>query len=94
MLNYGVVKERLIATKAVDAAVVQSIKIIGYLSVAGIGEHVLLFGFVAGVGAFIGNLMGKKVLSKMPVDRFRNLAGFVIMVSGALLLFRFAGVLE
>lgn len=89
LLNDDVTKERLVATKAVEATTVQTIKLIGYLHFALIGGHVLLLGGVAAVGAMLGNLVGKRILARLPERHFRTIANGLILAAGLLLLYRF-----
>lgn len=89
LLNDDVSKERLIATKAVAATAVQTVKLIGYLHFAQIGSHVLLLGGIAAIGAMLGNVVGKHVLNRLPESRFRTIANGLILTSGLLLLYRF-----
>ena len=89
LLNDNVTKERLIATKAVDATTVQTIKLVGYLYFAQIGAHVLLLGGVAAIGAMLGNLAGRSLLARMSDHHFRLIANGLILLAGLLLLYRF-----
>lgn len=89
LLNRNIAKENLIATKAVFAAAVHMIKIIGYTLAGLFNEQILIFGLVASAGAVAGNLVGKKILQKMSQGIFNRLASFVIFASGILLLIRF-----
>ena len=88
-LNDQVTKERLIATKAVEATTVQAIKLIGYLYLAQIGSHVLLLGGVAAVGAMAGNLVGRRLLMRLSDGHFRFIANGLILAAGILLLLKF-----
>lgn len=89
LLNDNVTKEKLIATKAVDATTVQTIKLVGYLNLAQIGSHVLLLGGVAAIGAMFGNLVGKSVLARLADHHFQMIANGLILAAGLLLVYRF-----
>ena len=88
-LNRGVLKERLIATKAVDAVVVQTVKIIGYLHIAAVGHHVLMLGMVAAAGAMLGNYAGKYLLERMSDRIFTYAVSIMLSLFGMLMLFGF-----
>lgn len=84
-----IAKEQMIATKAVDAVLVQTIKLVGYIHIAAIGSHVLLLGVVAAAGAICGNYVGKWWLSRITEVYFRRVTAIMLLVSALLILYRF-----
>lgn len=82
-INYGVTKERLVATKAFNSFAVALIQIPTYYALGLLSRDVLTAGLAIGVGAFLGNYLGKKMLHKMTNRQF------LIWVTAAMV---FAGV--
>jgi uncharacterized membrane protein YfcA len=82
-INYGVTKERLVATKAFNSFAVALIQIPTYYALGLLSRDVLTAGLAIGAGAFLGNYLGKKMLHKMTNRQF------LIWVTAAMV---FAGV--
>ncbi len=84
-LNAGIIKESLVGTKAANSfflgiAQVSSYTIFGLLS-----AELWIYGITIGIGATIGNLIGKRLLSKMSDHTFRKLVIIIMVLSGVLL---------
>ncbi len=88
-INRDVAKEKMIATKAADAIVIQTIKINSYIHLAAIGKHVLLLGIAAGCGAMCGNYAGKWFLARISEEFFKRLTGVMLLLTGLLIFYRF-----
>jgi uncharacterized membrane protein YfcA len=81
-LNYGLVKEEMIATKSAHLLVVHLVKIITYGWLGVLNFHYLEYGLLMGIAAFPGNWIGQKALKKVSEERFRQLVvGFVLLSS-------------
>lgn len=90
LLSRNTSKESLVATKAVYAMMVHAAKIVGYTWASLFNEQMLILGIAASVGAVLGNLVGKKILRRVSIRVFNRLTSLVIIISGVLLLVRFA----
>ncbi|MGF1481490.1 MAG: sulfite exporter TauE/SafE family protein [Cyanophyceae cyanobacterium] len=85
-LNYGLLKERMIATKSVNVLVVHIIKIAAYgVFGAFTGSH-LGYGLIIGMAAFPGNWLGQMLLNKMSEQQFRQAVAVFVALSGMLIL--------
>jgi uncharacterized membrane protein YfcA len=85
-LNYGLVKEKMIATKAAHVLVVHSVKIITYVALGAMTVNDLGYGFVIGLAAIPANYLGQLALKKINEQQFRHLAITLITISGLLIL--------
>lgn len=88
-LNYGVTKEELIATKAINSFIVGLVQVSTYASFGLLSGKYFYYGLCIGVGAVFGNLIGKHWLSKISDKRFLQLVILVMFISGCVMLFRF-----
>ena len=88
-LNYDVVKEEMIGTKAFSSLVMQVVKIIGYIYFAEISREVFMAGAAVGSGALCGNYIGKKVLQKISDNRFRDFVNIMLLASALLMIYKF-----
>ncbi|MBE9115551.1 sulfite exporter TauE/SafE family protein [Lusitaniella coriacea LEGE 07157] len=81
-LNYGLVKEELIATKSAHVLVVHAIKIAAYAIFGAFTLPYLLYGLLIGIAALPGNWLGQIALDKISERRFRQLVVTFILFSG------------
>lgn len=88
-LNFGVTKEELIATKAINSFIVGLVQVSTYASFGLLGGKYFYFGLSIGVGAIFGNLIGKHWLSKISDKRFLQLVILVMFISGCVMLIQF-----
>ena len=88
-LNYDVVKEEMIGTKAFSSLVMQVVKIIGYIYFAEISREVFMAGAAVGSGALCGNYIGKKMLQKISDNRFRDFVNIMLLASALLMIYKF-----
>ncbi len=86
MLNYGLMKKRLIGTKAVNSLVMQLAKLISYGSLGVFSLQVAGFGVVLGLGAIIGIFLAGRHLQKITSSRFKNYALALMFISGCTML--------
>lgn len=87
-LNLGLDKEDLIATKTANSFLM-GIAQIGSYSFFGLlhGEY-WIYGIALGLGATLGNVVGKRFLRKMKSLTFRRLLILLMVISGILLIYR------
>jgi uncharacterized protein len=85
-LNYGLTKERLIATGSVHSLFIQLTKIATYASLGTLGSRSLVEGVLAGAGAVIAILATRRWLDNMREVWFRRLAVALMLTSGAAML--------
>lgn len=85
-LNYGLVKERLIATKSAHLFVVHIVKVLTYAACGVLTLEYLKFGCLLGIAALPGNWLGQIVLRKLTQQQFQQFAVAFIAFSGILIL--------
>ncbi|MCF6306877.1 MAG: sulfite exporter TauE/SafE family protein [Flavobacteriaceae bacterium] len=87
-LNAGITKEELIGTKAANSFFLGIAQISSYTFFGLLTTELWIYGITLGIGATIGNLIGKKLLSKIKNSTFRKLVIIIMVISGILLLIR------
>ena len=87
-LNYGLTKERMIATGSVHSLFIQVTKIVTYSALGALGLQSLLEGISAGVGAIFAIYMTRRWLDGFKEVWFRRLAILLMLISGSMLLWR------
>ena len=85
-LNYGLVKEEMIATKAVSGAFVHIIKIVAYAALGVLSSPYVLYGLLIGGMAIPANWLGRLILHRMSNDQFQHVVWMFVGVSGFLML--------
>jgi uncharacterized protein len=85
-LNYGLVKEALIATKAANVLVIHGVKTASYTVLGNLNGTYILYGLVIGLAAIPANWLGKAVLSQMSSAQFRKVVFIFLAFSGLLML--------
>ncbi|MGB1032081.1 MAG: sulfite exporter TauE/SafE family protein, partial [Flavobacteriales bacterium] len=94
-LNYGVSKEELVATKAANSFFVAMIQLPTYAFFGALEGSMWSYGLAIGLGAGLGNFIGKKWLKKITDLRFRQLLVITMVVIGGVwllkLLFKYLG---
>ena len=81
-LNYGLTKERMIATGAVHSLFIQLTKIATYGSLGALTSNSILEGASAGLGALVAICLTQKWLERFQVLWFRRLAILLMLTSG------------
>ncbi len=81
-LNYGLVKEQLIATKAVHMVIIHCVKILTYAGFGAISGEEFWAGLAVGVMAVPANLLGKWILARINPQQFRRLVLGMMALSG------------
>lgn len=84
-LNYGLVKERMLATRAVNSIFLQCAKLTAYAAVGALSFDLGMHGMAAGAGAVLGIWATRPWLKRLPSRRFRQLAVLVMFASGVAL---------
>jgi uncharacterized membrane protein YfcA len=87
-LNYGMLKEPMVATRAVNSLVIQLTKIATYATLGVMSTDHALHGAAAGAGAVLATWLTRPWLHRLSALRFRQLAVAVMVVSGVLLLWQ------
>lgn len=85
-LNYGLTKERLIATGSVHSLFIQIAKIATYASFGTLSSRSLLEGVAAGLGAVFAIYATSRWLDSLKEVWFRRLAIVLMLTSGSLML--------
>ena len=81
-LRYGLVKEKMIATKATHMTIIHLVKIITYGAFAAMSKEQIVAGLAIGLAAIPANLVGKYILSRMSSDQFREIVLAFMGVGG------------
>ena len=81
-LRYGLVKEKMIATKAAHMTIIHLVKIITYGAFAAMSKEQIVAGLAIGLAAIPANLVGKYILSRMSPDQFREIVLAFMGVGG------------
>lgn len=85
-LNYGLVKEKMIATKSAHVLVVHVAKIVTYAAFGALSLPYLGYGLIIGIAAVPGNWLGQQALQKISDEQFRQFVIALVTVSGLLIL--------
>ncbi|MFA0811017.1 sulfite exporter TauE/SafE family protein [Microbulbifer epialgicus] len=88
LLNYGLEKESLIATKACNGLLMQLVKLGTYITFAAVTFELAVYGLAAGLGGIIGVTLAKRKLHKVSFERFRVYTIFIMFISGLILVLR------
>ncbi|WP_299155602.1 sulfite exporter TauE/SafE family protein [uncultured Christiangramia sp.] len=86
-LNLGLDKEELIATKTANSFFLGIAQIGSYTFFGLLYTELWIYGIALGLGAVLGNIIGKKFLSSMKSSSFRKLLIILMVVSGILLIY-------
>lgn len=87
-LNFGLVKEELLATQATTRLVIHLVKLIAYGIFGLLTLPYLGYGVLIGIAAFPGNWLGHIALAKISEQRFRQLVIYFVMFSGVFMLWQ------
>ncbi len=86
LLNAGITKEALIGTKAAQSFFLGIAQISSYTFFGLLTPKLWIYGIVLGLGATLGNLIGKKLLKRISVKGFRQWVIVMMVISGIVLL--------
>ena len=92
-LNYGLTKERMIATGAVHSIFIQVTKIATYGSLGVLTSASVLEGVAAGLGAMVAIWVTRQWLDSFRELWFRRLAILLMLISGLSMLWRSRGLM-
>lgn len=84
-MNSGLQKEDLIATKTANSFFVGIAQIGSYAFFGVLTAKLWVYGLALGLGAVLGNIIGKRFLSGMTVKQFQLLLLILMSVSGAVM---------
>ena len=86
-LNYGLDKEDMIATKTANSFLMGLSQIGSYTFFGLLQDQYWLYGIALGMGAILGNVIGKKFLKGMKSSTFRKWVITLMVISGVLLIY-------
>lgn len=87
-LNYGLMKESMLATRAVNSIAIQVVKLVSYATFGMLSWTVLRHGLAAGAGAVAAIWLANNWLRVLSTTRFRQCAVLVMALGGLLILWR------
>ncbi len=87
-LNYGLMKESLLATRAANSLAIQVTKIVAYAQLGAFGREVMWQGAAAGAGAALAIALSLQLLTHVAPERFRRLAVLMMTLTGLHILWR------
>ena len=87
-LQAGVLKEKMIGTKAVSTLAMQFAKLGSFLALGLLLPSVIVGGLWVGVGALAGNAAGKRALGRISAEAFGRLVRWMLLASGGLMIWR------
>jgi uncharacterized membrane protein YfcA len=88
MLSYGLEKEQLVATKAINSFVMQLTKLLSYGAFGVLSMQIAAYGLALGAGAILGVFMARKHLENIDVAQFRQYTLFLMFFCGVVMLFK------
>jgi uncharacterized membrane protein YfcA len=87
-LNYGLIKERMLATRAVNSVSVQIVKIASYLVFGALNWDLVRHGLVVGSGAALAIWITRPWLHRLASPYFRRFTVLVMLIAGLGLLWQ------
>ena len=90
LLNVGIDKEELVGTKAAQAFFLGIAQIGSYTFFGLLTPELWIYGITLGLGATLGNLLGKQLLKRMSKIAFRKWLITIMVISGIVLLIQAA----
>lgn len=87
-LNYGLGKEPMIATKTVNSFLIGLVQVSGYTAFGTLKGNLWFLGIALGLGASVGNLLGKRFLKKLSGKAFRKWVIALMTLSGIIMIVR------
>ena len=88
MLSYGLVKEKLVGTKAINSLIMQLTKLISYSAFGALSIQSGGYGIVLGLGAVFGVFLARKHLENIEVEQFRQYTLALMFICGVLMLIK------
>ena len=87
-LRYGLVKEKMLATKAAHMTIIHVFKLITYGVLAAVSQEQIVAGLAIGLAAIPANLVGKYILSRMSSQQFRQVVLAFMAIGGSWMLWQ------
>ncbi|WP_444911588.1 sulfite exporter TauE/SafE family protein [Microbulbifer sp. PAAF003] len=88
LLNYGLEKESLIATKAFNGLLMQLVKLGTYITFSAVSLELAFYGVAAGLGGIIGVTLAKRRLNQISFKKFRKYTLLVMFLCGLVLVIK------
>lgn len=85
-LNYGLEKEALIATKAINSLTLQTIKLVSYFSFGAVSLQMSFWGIAIGLGGVLGVFIARHHLDTIDDQRFRQYTLLLMPIGGVILI--------
>lgn len=92
-LGYGLEKEAMVATKAVNKTALHIVKLTAYYLLGNLSLEYLTYGLIIGLGAIPANWLGKLVLARLTAEQFRQIIFTFVALSGLLMIWQQRGLL-
>jgi uncharacterized protein len=87
-LNYGLVKESMVATKALHQISLHAVKLTAYAALGAYRSEYFVYGLCIGLAGIPANWLGKLVLARMSQDQFRHAVVALLAVSGVVMIWQ------
>jgi uncharacterized protein len=87
-LNYGLVKESMIATKALHQLSLHAVKLSAYAALGAYRSEYFVYGLCIGLAGVPANWLGKLVLERMSPSQFRHAVVALLAVSGVVMIWQ------
>ena len=87
-MNAGLEKESLIATKTANSFFVGIVQIVSYTFFGILTLKIWVYGLILGLGAVIGNIIGKRFLAGISIRQFRIMLLILMVISGLIMIIR------
>ncbi len=88
MLSYGLEKEDLVGTKAINSLVMQLTKLVSYGAFGALSVEIAGFGVALGLGALVGVILARKQLNRVDSQRFKQYTLILMFISGIAMLYK------
>jgi len=88
LINAGIDKEALVGTKAAQSFFLGLAQVSGYVFFGLLNPTLWTYGIALGLGAIVGNFIGKALLTRMSKLAFRRWLITIMVVSGAILVIK------
>jgi uncharacterized membrane protein YfcA len=85
-LNYGLEKERLLATRSVNSLAIQLVKITAYIAFGVLNWDLVRHGLATGAGAILAIWVTRPWLHRLDGQRFRQFTVLVMLIAGLMVL--------
>jgi len=93
-LNAGITKEELVGTKAAQSLFLGMAQVGSYSFFGLLNRELWIYGIALGLGATLGNFLGKRILSRMSKLSFRRWVIVIMVISGIVLIVKAVAELE